>query len=74
MTSTQLLSFLLTAVALLAVPGPSVLFAVSRGLTYGRQAAVTTVAGTSREPSCKPPRSPLGRAPLWRLPQSASRS
>jgi threonine/homoserine/homoserine lactone efflux protein len=45
MTSAQLLSLLLTAVALLAVPGPSMLFAVSRGLTYGRQAAVTTVAG-----------------------------
>jgi threonine/homoserine/homoserine lactone efflux protein len=45
MTSTQLLSFLLTAVALLAVPGPSVVFAVSRGLTYGRLGAVSTVAG-----------------------------
>jgi threonine/homoserine/homoserine lactone efflux protein len=41
----QLLAFLLTALALIAIPGPSVLFAVSRSLTLGRRAGLATVAG-----------------------------
>ena len=39
--------FLLAAEALLIVPGPSVLFVISRGVTYGRRAAVATVAGNT---------------------------
>jgi threonine/homoserine/homoserine lactone efflux protein len=43
----QVLTFLLAAEALLIVPGPSVLFVVSRGVTYGRRAALATVAGNT---------------------------
>lgn len=45
MTSSQLIAFALTAEALLIVPGPSVLFVVSRGVTYGRRAALATALG-----------------------------
>ena len=47
MSSSQILAFLLSAEALLIVPGPSVLFVVSRGVAYGRLAAVATVAGNT---------------------------
>ena len=43
----QVLAFLVAAEALLIVPGPSVLFVVSRGVTYGRRAALATVAGNT---------------------------
>jgi threonine/homoserine/homoserine lactone efflux protein len=43
----QVLTFLLAAEALLIVPGPSVLFVISRGVTYGRRAALATVAGNT---------------------------
>jgi threonine/homoserine/homoserine lactone efflux protein len=43
----QVLAFLFAAEALLIVPGPSVLFVVSRGVTYGRRAALATVAGNT---------------------------
>ena len=46
-TRSQLLAFVLAAEALLIVPGPSVLFVVSRGVTYGRRAAVATVVGNT---------------------------
>jgi threonine/homoserine/homoserine lactone efflux protein len=46
-SSSQILAFLLSAEALLIVPGPSVLFVVSRGVAYGRRAAVATVAGNT---------------------------
>jgi threonine/homoserine/homoserine lactone efflux protein len=46
-TASQLLAFVVAAEALLIVPGPSVLFVVSRGVTYGRRAAVATVAGNT---------------------------
>lgn len=45
MPSSQLIAFALTAEALLIVPGPSVLFVVSRGVTYGRRAALATALG-----------------------------
>jgi threonine/homoserine/homoserine lactone efflux protein len=35
----------LVAVVVIAVPGPSVLFVVSRALAHGRRAALATVAG-----------------------------
>ena len=47
MTRSQLLAFVVATEALLIVPGPSVLFVISRGVTYGRRAAVATVAGNT---------------------------
>jgi threonine/homoserine/homoserine lactone efflux protein len=43
----HLLAFVLVAVVLILVPGPSVLFVVTRSLTLGRAAGVATVAGNS---------------------------
>lgn len=47
MTGSQLLAFVVATEALLIVPGPSVLFVISRGVTYGRRAAVATVVGNT---------------------------
>jgi threonine/homoserine/homoserine lactone efflux protein len=41
----HLLAFVITSFALIAVPGPSVLFIVSRALTLGQRAALATVVG-----------------------------
>jgi threonine/homoserine/homoserine lactone efflux protein len=41
----HLLAFSLVTFALIIVPGPSVLFVISRALAHGRRAAVTTAAG-----------------------------
>lgn len=43
----RLLAFALVALALIAVPGPSVLFVIGRALTVGRRAALVTVIGNS---------------------------
>ena len=43
----HLLAFTLTAFALIVLPGPSVLFTVSRALALGRMAGVATVAGNT---------------------------
>jgi threonine/homoserine/homoserine lactone efflux protein len=45
--TTHLLAFTLTAFVLIAVPGPSVLFTVSRAIALGRLAGVATVAGNT---------------------------
>jgi threonine/homoserine/homoserine lactone efflux protein len=45
--TTHLLAFTLTALVLIAIPGPSVLFTVSRAITLGRGAGVATVAGNT---------------------------
>ena len=45
--TTHLLAFTLTAFLLIAAPGPSVLFTVSRALALGRVAGVATVAGNT---------------------------
>lgn len=45
--ASHLLEFAVTALVLIAVPGPSVLFAVSRAIALGRAAGVATVAGNS---------------------------
>ncbi len=45
--TTHLLEFALTAFVLIAVPGPSVLFVVSRGVALGRRAALASVAGNT---------------------------
>lgn len=41
----HLAAFALAAFVLIVIPGPSVLFVVSRALAYGRRAALTTVVG-----------------------------
>ena len=41
----NLFAFMLAAAVLIAVPGPSVLFVISRGVVLGRRAALATVAG-----------------------------
>ena len=43
--TTHLLAFTITALVLIAIPGPSVLFTVSRAIALGRVAGVATVAG-----------------------------
>jgi threonine/homoserine/homoserine lactone efflux protein len=45
--TTHLVAFTVTAFALIAVPGPSVLFTVSRAIALGRAAGVATVAGNT---------------------------
>lgn len=48
MVSTHaLLTFAVTAFLLIVVPGPSVMFVVSRGVALGRRAAVLTVLGNA---------------------------
>lgn len=41
----RLLAFTVAAFLLIVIPGPSVLFVISRALAYGRRAALTTVLG-----------------------------
>ena len=43
----HLLAFCLTSFVLIVIPGPSVLFVVSRSLTSGRTAGLATVAGNA---------------------------
>ena len=43
----HLLAFLVTVYVLILVPGPSVMFVVSRGLALGRRAALATVLGNT---------------------------
>jgi threonine/homoserine/homoserine lactone efflux protein len=43
----HLLEFLLTIYVVILIPGPSVLFIVSRGIALGRRAALATVLGNS---------------------------
>ena len=43
----HLLAFLLTVYILILIPGPSVLFVVSRGVSLGRRAALATVLGNA---------------------------
>ena len=43
----NVLAFAVTVVVIVAVPGPSVLFAISRALTVGRRATLVTVAGNA---------------------------
>lgn len=41
----RLLAFSLASLLLIVIPGPSVLFAISRALAYGRRVALASVAG-----------------------------
>ena len=43
----QLTAFLVASMAIIIVPGPSVLFTLSRGVAWGRKVAVLTVLGNS---------------------------
>jgi threonine/homoserine/homoserine lactone efflux protein len=43
----SLIAFAATAFALIVVPGPSVLFVISRGVALGKRAAVATVVGNA---------------------------
>ena len=43
----HLFEFLITVYILILIPGPSVLFVVSRGVALGRRAALATVAGNA---------------------------
>lgn len=43
----NVLAFAVTVVVIVAIPGPSVLFTISRALTVGRQATLATVAGNA---------------------------
>jgi len=45
--SGRILAFALTATVIIVIPGPSVMFVVSRALSYGRKAAVLTVVGNT---------------------------
>jgi threonine/homoserine/homoserine lactone efflux protein len=45
--TSQLLTFALTAFVIILIPGPSVLFTVSRAIVLGRVAGVATVAGNT---------------------------
>lgn len=46
-SASQLLAFAATSMALLVLPGPSVLFVVAQGVAYGRRAALATVFGNT---------------------------
>jgi threonine/homoserine/homoserine lactone efflux protein len=46
--TTHLLAFTITALVLIAIPGPSVLFTVSRAIALGRVAARTDLATVRR--------------------------
>src|SRR5690348_2331559 len=47
LSTDRLLAFTLTAFVVIVVPGPSVLFVVSRALVLGRAGALATVVGNS---------------------------
>jgi threonine/homoserine/homoserine lactone efflux protein len=46
-SSEHLVAFAVASFILIVIPGPSVLFAVSRALAYGRKVALTTVLGNA---------------------------
>ncbi|QSB14868.1 LysE family translocator [Natronosporangium hydrolyticum] len=46
-TPEALFAFVVAAVLLIVVPGPSVLFVIGRALAYGRRVAIGTVAGSA---------------------------
>lgn len=44
---THLIAFLITIYVLIVIPGPSVVFTISRGVALGRRAALATVLGNT---------------------------
>ena len=49
----NLLAFAIASAILIAIPGPSVLFVISRGVALGRRAALATVAGNCAGVYCQ---------------------
>ncbi|HZU40956.1 MAG TPA: LysE family translocator [Solirubrobacteraceae bacterium] len=47
LATSRLLPFLVTVYVLILIPGPSVLFVISRGVALGRRAALATVLGNT---------------------------
>lgn len=47
MTLSRLIAFVVTIYVVIVIPGPSVLFVVSRGISLGRRAALLSVAGNT---------------------------
>src|SRR5690349_9908617 len=43
----RLITFVLASVVLVVIPGPTVVFVVSRAIVHGRRAALSSVAGNS---------------------------
>ncbi len=64
----SLTAFALTAALLIVVPGPSVLFVISRGVTLGRRAALLTVLGNAAASSASASASPSPAAGLTGAP------
>lgn len=70
-SSTTLLAFAATAFALIVVPGPSVLFVISRGVALGRRAALATVVGNAAGVYLQAAVVALGLAPVITTSQAA---
>jgi threonine/homoserine/homoserine lactone efflux protein len=49
----NVMAFAVTVVVIVAIPGPSVLFTISRALTVGRRATLATVAGNAAGVFCQ---------------------
>ena len=45
LSTSQVLAFAALSLVMIVIPGPSVLFTISRALTVGRRAALLTVVG-----------------------------
>lgn len=60
----HLLAFMITAFLLILVPGPSVLFVVSRAIALGRMTGVATVAGNTAGAFCQVVAVAIGIGPL----------
>ena len=65
--------FLLTVYVLILIPGPSVLFVVSRGVALGRRAALATVAGNASGFALQLILVSPELARSWRVPTRCSR-
>ena len=62
--TSHLLAFMITAFLLILVPGPSVLFVVSRAIALGRMTGVATVAGNTAGAFCQVVAVAVGIGPL----------
>jgi threonine/homoserine/homoserine lactone efflux protein len=62
--SSHLLTFSVTAFVIILVPGPSVLFVVSRAIALGRLTGVATVAGNTAGAFCQVVAVAIGIGPL----------
>jgi threonine/homoserine/homoserine lactone efflux protein len=62
--TSHLLAFMITAFLLILVPGPSVLFVVSRSIALGRMTGVATVAGNTAGAFCQVLAVAIGIGPL----------